>query len=469
MNGTPRGGLPGRRRAVRDRAPGPRPHQMPGLLRLAVSDPIRSMYQTVARYGDVVRLPLAPHRAIHLFARPEHVEHVLVDRAQRYGKAFTYRPLREWIGLGLITSDGELWETQRRLIQPLFSHRRVENLRPLMVAAVERMLEEWDARPDGTVVDATEEMSGLTLDIVGASLFGADLTGDRDSVYDAVETLQDAVTKVIKNPLTWVSPRAARRTSPGFRQWDRAKDTIDEVVARVIDDRLAGRSPARERQDLLDALLEARHEDGSAISPVQLRDEIVTFFMAGHETSATCLAWTLYLLSTAPEARARLEEEVDTVLAGRPPTQEDTDKLVWTRAVLHESMRLFPPVWTSERDATADDEVAGLPVREGDTVIVPPYLVHRHPGVWESPEAFDPGRFLPGAGEGRPKHAFIPFGGGKRGCVGNAFAMIEVVLALTMITQRYRLDLLPGFEPVPKVTVTLRPSHEMAMTLRRRD
>ncbi|WP_245996886.1 cytochrome P450 [Streptomyces armeniacus] len=465
MNGEPTGD----RHGIRARAPGPRPHRMPGLLRLAVSDPIRSMYQTVSRYGDVVRLPLAPGRGIHLFCRPEHVEHVLVDREQRYGKAFTYRPLREWIGLGLITSDGELWETQRRLIQPLFSHRQVENLRPLMVAAVDRMLTEWDSRPDGTVVDATGVMSGLTLDIVGASLFGADLTGDRDSVYDAVETLQDAVTKVIKNPLTWVSPRAARRVSPGFRQWDRAKDTIDQVVARVIADRRAGRGHGRERPDLLDALLEARYEDGSAISPGQLRDEIVTFFMAGHETSATCLAWTLYLLSTAPEVRERLEEEVDSVLAGRPPTQEDTDKLVWTRAVLHEAMRLYPPVWTVERDAAADDEVGGWPVREGDTVIVPPYLVHRHPGVWESPEAFDPSRFLPDRAAGRHRHAFIPFGGGKRGCIGNAFAMIEVVLALVMVTQRYRLDLLPGFEPVPKVTVTLRPLHEMAMTLRRRD
>ncbi|MBO8202316.1 cytochrome P450 [Streptomyces smyrnaeus] len=453
------------------RAPGPRPHQIPGLLRLAVSDPLRSMYQTVGRYGDVVRVPLAPGRGIHLFCRPEHTEHILVDREQRYGKAFTYRPLREWIGLGLITSDGELWERQRRLIQPLFSHRRVETLRPLMVASVERMLDEWDRQPDGTVVDATSAMSGLTLDIVGASLFGADLTGDRDSVYHAVETLQDAVTKVIKNPLTWISPRAARRTSPGFRQWDRAKDTIDQVVARVIADRAEGRGGSgRERvgPDLLDALLQARYEDGSAIGPRQLRDEIVTFFMAGHETSATCLAWTFYLLSTAPEVRARLEEEVDKVLAGRSPGPEDTDQLVWTRAVLNESLRLFPPVWTVERDATADDEVGGLPVRRGDTVITPPYLVHRHPGVWESPEAFDPARFLPDRSAGRPRHAFIPFGGGKRGCIGNAFALIEVVVALAMITQRYRLDLLPGFEPVPKVTVTLRPLHEMAMTLRRR-
>ncbi|MBA0049534.1 cytochrome P450 [Streptomyces sp. AJS327] len=448
-------------------APGPAPHQIPGLLRLAVSDPLRSMYQTVSRYGDAVRIPFAPGRNIHLFCRPEHAEHILVARQQRYGKAFTYRPLREWIGLGLITSDGELWERQRRLIQPLFSHRRVSTLQPLMVDAIERMLREWDERPEGSVVDATEEMSGMTLDIVGATLFGADLTADRDRIYHAVETLQDAVTKVIKNPLTWVSAKAARRTSPGFRQWDQAKATIDEVVTRVIADRRSGRAESDGR-DLLDALLNARHEDGTGIGDVQLRDEIVTFFMAGHETSANCLAWTLYLLSTSPAARERLEEEVDSVLAGRAPTQEDLDKLVWTRAVLSESMRLYPPVWTVERDAIAEDEVAGVPVSAGSTVIVPPYLVHRHPGVWSSPEAFAPERFLPERSGERHKYAFIPFGGGRRGCIGNAFALIEVVVALAMITQRYRLDLLPGFDPVPKVTVTLRPPQEMAMALRRR-
>lgn len=448
-------------------APGPAPHQIPGLLRLAVSDPLRSMYQTVSRYGDAVHIPMTPKRGIHLFCRPEHAEHILVARQHRYGKAFTYRPLREWIGLGLITSDGELWERQRRLIQPLFAHRRVSALQPLMVDAIERMLREWDRLPEGTVVDAAEEMSGMTLDIVGATLFGADLTADRDRIYHAVETLQDAVTKVIKNPLTWVSARAARRTSPGFRQWDQAKATIDEVVTRVIAERRGGGTEG-EGRDLLDALLNARYEDGTGISDRQLRDEIVTFFMAGHETSANCLAWTLYLLSTAPEARERLEEEVDTVLAGRSPTPDDLDKLVWTKAVLSESMRLYPPVWTVERDATEDDEVAGVPVSAGSTVIVPPYLVHRHPGVWESPEAFDPARFLPERSAERPRHAFIPFGGGRRGCVGNAFALIEVVLALAMVSQRYRLDLLPGFDPVPKVTVTLRPRQQMAMALHHR-
>lgn len=449
--------------------PGPRPHEIPGLLRLAVSDPLRSMYQSVGRYGDVVRVPLTPGgRSIHLFCRPEHVEHVLVDREQRYGKAFTYRPLREWIGLGLITSDGELWERQRRLIQPLFSHRQVAPLRPLMVEAVSRMLRRWDAREAGSVVDATHEMSALTLDIVGATLFGADLSEESDGIYQAVETLQDAVVAVVKNPLTWTAPGLARRTSPGAGRWTRAKATIDTVVEEVVAGRRAGQRHG-EKRDLLDALLEARYEDGGAISDRQLRDEIVTFFMAGHETSANCLAWTLYLLSTSPAARERLEEEVDTVLCGRAPEQEDLDKLVWTKAVLSESMRLYPPVWTVERDAVAADVVGDVRVRPGSTVVAPPYLVHRHPDHWPNPEAFDPSRFLPGNSVGRHRHAFIPFGGGRRGCVGSAFALVEVVLSLAMISQRYRLDLLPGFDPEPKVTVTLRPAQEMAMRLRRRE
>ncbi|GAB2584417.1 hypothetical protein GCM10027168_16470 [Streptomyces capparidis] len=449
-------------------APGPGPHQIPGLLRLAVTDPLRSMYRLVSRYGDVVRMPVAPGRSFHLFCRPEHVEHILVARQARYGKAFTYRPLREWIGLGLITSDGELWERQRRLIQPLFSYKRVAALEPLMAAAVERMLDDWDRLPDGTVVDTAAEMSGMTLDIVGATLFGADVSGEKDRIFHAVETLQDAVTKVIRNPFTWVSTTMARYTSPGFRQWDRAMATIDEVVTRVIAERRTRPAQGAPR-DLLDALLAARYDDGTAIDDKQLRDEIVTFFMAGHETSANCLAWTFYLLSTSPGARERLEEEVDTVLAGRVPGPDDLDKLVWTKAVLSESMRLYPPVWTVERDAVEEDEVGGVPIRPGSTVVVPPYLVHRHPGVWENPEAFDPERFLPQRSAGRHRYAFIPFGGGRRGCIGNVFALMEVTLALAMITQRYRLDLLPGFDPEPKVTVTLRPKQELSMVLRRRN
>ncbi|MFF2654978.1 cytochrome P450 [Streptomyces sp. NPDC058045] len=449
-------------------ANGPGPAEAARLLPAIGRDPLNAALGLYRRYGDLVRVPLLPRHTLFLMCHPAHAEHVLVSRQDNYRKAATYRPLRVFLGDGLVTSEGELWERQRRLIQPLFSHRTVSGFLPGMTAQVRGTLDGWDRLPDGSLVHVSETMSLLTLNIVGEALFGADLRGVGERVSSAVTGMQDFAVTAMRNPLLLPAPRLGLRTTPGYRTWRGTVEAIDTVVERLSAERRAHRGPARERPDLLDALLAARYEDGSAIDDAQLRDEIVTFLMAGHETSATVLTWTCYLLGAHPAARRRLEQEVDEVLGGREPELADMDRLVWTKAVISEAMRLYPPFWTLERDAMEDDEIDGVPVPAGSTIAVPPYLVHRHPAAWDNPEGFDPSRFLPGAGQGRPKHAFIPFGGGRRGCVGNVFALLETVSAVAMLAQRFRLDLVPGGVPRVQPTVTLRPRGGLRMVLRRR-
>jgi cytochrome P450 len=469
---------------------GPRPHEVPQLLAAIGRDPLAAAIGLYRRYGDLVRVPLLPRRPLFLLCHPAHAEHVLVSRQDNYRKAATYRPLRVFLGNGLVISEGELWERQRRLIQPIFSYRRVSGFLPGMVNTVRRTLQEWDSHPDGTLVHVSETMSLLTLTVVGEALFGADLRGTGARISSAVTGMQDFATTAMRNPLLLPAPRLGLRTTPGYRTWRRTVEAVDEVVERIARERRAGPVRATGGDDLMDALLQARYEDGSAIGPRQLRDEIVTFLMAGHETSATVLTWTCYLLAAHPAARRRLEEEVDSVLGGRDPELADMDGLVWTKAVLSEAMRLYPPFWTLERDAVEDDEIDGVAVPAGSTVAVPPYLVHRHPSAWSNPEGFDPSRFLPGAGSGtagtgaagvaaaagpgsgdaagRPRYAFIPFGGGRRGCVGNVFALLETVATVAMLAQRFRLDLVPGGVPRLQPTVTLRPLGGLRMVLRHR-
>ena len=475
----PRGGLPmtlrRRRRADGVPAAGARAaraaplgrvvprRRLPGVLRRLLHDPLGSMTRLLLDHGDVVELPFPGHR-VFVLARPEHVEHVLVARQDNYTIAFTYRLLKVFLGSGMITAEGEEYARQRRLVQPLFGHQRVAALAPLMVEATGRSLRSWDRLPDGSTLDAAAAMSALTLDIVGRALFGADLTGAAAAVLPAVATLQRAALPVARNPLVWLAPRAAGATTPSYWRYAAAMRTLHGVVTRVMAERRA--APAGdEPRDVLDVLLGAGPDD-RAPAERQVRDEMMTFFMAGHETTANALAWTLALLSIHPGARERLGAEVDAALGGRVPTAEDAASLVWTRAVLQEAMRLYPPVWTIERDALEDDELDGVAIPAGSTVVVSPYLVHRNPDVWPDPEGFRPERFLPEAAQARHRLAYVAFGAGQRGCVGRGFALLEAAIALAMITQRYRLDLAPGVRPVPEVSVTLRPRGGLPMTLR---
>ncbi|WP_317496198.1 cytochrome P450 [Haloechinothrix sp. LS1_15] len=452
-------------------AAGPTGRQALALLRSLRADPLTGFVSLTNHYGDFVRVPLPRGGKLLLISRPELAAHVLVSNQANYRKARTYKPMTEVLGNGLLTNEGEDWARQRRIVQPMFARRHIDSFAPAMVAAAHTTLESWAARPDGALLDVAEEMSALALDVAGRALFSADLTGEAGAMGPALATVLDAFTKVVRSPLFLVAPNYHRWPTPNRLRARAAEAQLHGVVDGLIsrrraEQRLPGDAGAR---DLLDMLLAARDETtGEPMSEQQVRDELMTFLLAGHETTANALAWTFMLLSRNPEARDRLEAEVDEVLAGREATAADADKLTWTSAVISESMRLYPPAWIIEREAIAADELDGEPV-PADSVVAPaPYLLHRNPDQWPNPEGFDPTRFLPGEGSARHRFAYLPFGGGRRQCIGGGFAMLESVLLLATITQRYRLDLVPGFREEPVPTITLRPRRGIPMRLHRR-
>jgi cytochrome P450 len=466
-------------------------------------DPLAGYLRLAARYGDTLQIPVAPKLRCFIFTRPEQAEHVLAAHQDNYVKAATYRPLRALIGNGLLTSEGEQWRRHRRLIQPLFTRRQVTAAGPQMAAAVQDMLSRWESTGDQAVINVAAEMSALALDIIGRTLFDADLTGEAEQMRRALSVGQKAATLASFAPLQWgpVSTRALKELT---RRISRTEG-IDGPVHRLIAARRAalgrragaGIEPACDaRRDLLDVLITARAPDGSPLTDTEISDEAATFMLAGHETSANTLSWSLALLSAYPAARERLEEELDRQLGGAEPQASDVIRLPWTRAVVAEAMRLYPPAWTVERNAIADDEVAGVRVPAGSLVAVPPYLVHRHAEFWPDPAGFDPRRFLAAGGSpngaatvpepsgqipaaagtvsgvpadpARHRYAYIPFGGGRRACVGSSFAELETVLVLATIGRRYRLELTAGGLPVPIANITLRPGRNLPMRLLRR-
>ena len=457
-------------RVAGDGVPGPGSAESARLLAGMLSDPLAGYVRLTARYGDAVRVPFAPRRSWFVLSRPEHAEHVLAANQDNYVKAFTYRPLRALVGDGLLTSEGDTWRRHRRLIQPVFSRRDVTGFGPQMTAAAQRLAGRWTALPDGSLVNVAQEMGALTLGIVGLALFGADLTGDAARMGQAMSAGQRIAVLTTFLPIRW-GPASTKVVKAAARRLGRTAQGIEGPVGRLITARRQTGEPAGVPRDLLDVLLWARDEQGAALTDAEIADEVATFMLAGHETTANTLAWSLALLSAYPAARERLEEELEAVLGGRHPAAEDVPRLPWTRAVVAEALRLYPPAWTIERDALADDDVAGIPVPAGSMVAISPYLVHRHPGFWPDPAGFDPRRFLPG-GNGdaaaRHRYAFIPFGGGKRACVGSSFAELETVLVLATIAQRFRLELTARGMPAPVAQVTLRPGRNLPMHLRRR-
>ena len=496
-------------RSSRNAVPGPHGAAAAAALASLARDPLGGYVRLTARYGDTVRLPFSPRHGFYLLSRPEHVEHVLAVNQDNYVKAFTYRPLRALIGDGLLTSEGERWRRHRRLVQPVFSRRHVTTFGPAMTGSARRLVARWDTLADGTVINVSAQVGGLALDIVGRALFGSDLSGDAEQIGRAMDAGQRVAVLATFLPLRW-GPASTRAVRALARRAGRTPEGVEGPAGRII----AGRRSAGPRgraadpgpfgpggatgpfgpaadagpcepaadagpggraagprdgdADLLDVLLGGGPRDGSPLTDGEVADEVATFMLAGHETSANALCWSLALLSAYPSARQRLEAELDTVLGDRDPDAADADKLAWTRAVVAETMRLYPPAWTIERDAVADDELPGVRIPAGSLVATPPYLVHRHPDFWADPAGFDPGRFLP-EGEGpRHRYAYIPFGGGRRACVGASFAELETVLVLATIARRYRLELTVRGIPAPAANITLRPGRRLPMRLVRR-
>lgn len=433
------------------RVPG---HPILGNLPAYRSDPLNFGRRVAAEYGDVVRLRVF-NRKLFLVAHPDHIHKILVTEAAKFNKSPVYRIfLGRALGEGLLTSDGAKWRRQRKLAQPAFHHGRIASYAETMVAYAESTSEGWHT---GETLRVHEEMSRLTLQIVARTLFSTDIRAQADRIGDALTELLEAVTEATMQPVflpAWVPTPNNRRIRAGVKE-------LDSIIYPLI---RARRESGEDTGDLLSMLLLAKDERGQGMSDKELRDEAVTIVLAGHETTANALTWTWYLLAQHPESEAKLHAELDEVLAGEQPTLAHVKRLPYTESVVKETMRLYPPIPEFGRQATSEVQLGEHVIPEGSIIIVPVYAMHHDPRWFEEPDAFRPERFL-SADKTLPKLAYLPFGGGPRVCIGNAFAQLEATLLLATLAQRFRLSLGPQRSVTPEATLTLRPREGLTMNV----
>ena len=441
--------------------PGPPGRFQPGNALRMRRDEMAFYRDMVRTYGDLVRFRLGPFQA-NLVTHPEAIETVLVGRNHDVHKSPFYEAMSRVLGQGLLTSEDDFHKKQRRMIQPIFHHKRIKEYGEAMVDYGVRYRERWR---EGQELDFHEEMMGLTLAIVGATLFGADVERDAPDVGRAMQTMLGTLDNLLVFLLFMIGGSAADRVEelplPGMRRFRDARDGLFGLIRRMIDEK---RAAGAEGGDLLSRLL-AAEEDGSGMSDQQILDEAVTIFLAGHETTAVALSWTFALLARHPAVAEKLHAELDEVLGENVPTVEDLPRLDYTRKVLSESMRLFPPAWMIGRQAMNDIQLLGYDVPAGTVLLLPPFLVQRDERWWPEPRRFDPERWTPEEESKRPKYAYFPFGGGPRLCIGESFAWMEGELLLATIAQRWRPRLAPGYPKGLQPQVTLRPHDGMRMIM----
>lgn len=390
------------------------------------------------------------------------IKHVLIDNAANYRKTeITRRILEPGLGKGLITSEGETWRQHRRAMSPAFDHRSIAAYTPVMTEAAEELLAQWDKVPAGTGIEVQAAMMQVTLDIISRTMFSSDSDDIINIMGRSAGRYQAEMRPNVMDMLGW--PRWLA-SLPRRKVAQRTLGEFDQVIDRLIDERT--RDPGNYPKDLLARLIAARDDQtGGGMSAQEVRDQIITIFLAGHETTAMAMTWTWFLLSQHPQEESKLHAELDSVLGGRAPTHEDLSKLRYTRMVVEESMRIYPPVHTIGRAALADDTLAGRRIPKGSTILIAPWLLHRHVKLWENPGRFDPERFSPERSEARPRFSYMPFGGGKRICIGAAFALAEATILLATLAPRYSLRLVPGHPVEPQGLITLRARHGMKMLL----
>ncbi len=420
-------------------------------------DPLSHVTRWMETYGDVWHFMIGDTHNYSV-ANPDVIYELFVRQAKRFikGPAYTSKKtgLARFMGEGLVTSNGDFWKRQRRLVAPAFHAIRVHAYADTMVDYTLKRLEGWS---DGAVLDVDEEMMQLTLTIVARTLFDADASSTVNQVKKAVAVVQKANNTASILPYWLPTPLRAR-------SW-LANNSLNKIVYGFINDR---RKTGEDRGDLLSMLLLAEDADGERMTDLQARDEAVTLFLAGHETTANTLNWTWWLLAQHPEVEAKLHAELDSVLAGRAPKLEDLRSLPYTDIVIKEALRLMPAVWSVSRTAAEDTEVCGYPMPKGTTAQVMIYLLHRHPDYWKQPKDFLPERWLDPEIENLHKYAYLPFAGGPRVCIGNSFAIMEANLLLATIAQRYRLRLIDGVEIKPAALITMFPRDGLPMRLEER-
>jgi cytochrome P450 len=428
-------------------------------------DPLRFLASMRDEYGAVLQFPI-PQPPTYLVSDIEAVRRVLVGNARSYGKRTPqYSTLSLVTGEGLLTADTESWRVQRPLVQPAFHRAGLDLVADHVRSAVDRLLARW-TRYDGVVVDVDAAMMHTALEVVGSSLFSSDLSADAAQLADATLEALDVVVKKARTPL----PAPLSVPTPTNVVLRRAVARLDTTVDAMLRDRAAHPLPeGAPPRDLLDLLLAAHGDDGSTLSRRQVRDQVVTFVVAGHETVASALTWAWHLLAANPDVLARVRAEADSVLGGRSATFDDLPSLPWAAAVFDEVLRLYPPAWLITRRALEADELAGVQVPTGALIIVSPWIVHRDPVAWPEPGRFDPGRFLDTDGSRRRDVSaipgYLPFGAGPRLCIGRDMALLEGVLVLASLVAH--VDLEP-VGPTPRAVplVTIRPAHGLPMRIR---
>jgi len=439
------------------RPPGPRNRGIIGNFPLGSRDPLGLYTQWARQYGDIFYYR-AFFRHIYFLNHPDLIEYVLVTNYQSFIKGEALQFNRRIFGNGLLTNDGDSWLQQRHLIQPAFHRDRIESYGNTMVAYAERMMASWH---DGEVRDIHLDMMHLTLEIVAKALFNVEITAEQDKVAGALNTLMELGSRgrMLLPPILRLLP-----TVDNLR-YRRAARQLDDVVYGLIHRR---RSNGKIADDWLDRLLQAQDEAGGRMPDEQVRDEVMTLLVAGHETTAVSLSWTWYLLAQYPEVEKKLWAELRGVLNGRSPRTQDLSQLPYTERLVKEAMRLYPPAWAIVRNSLKDCEIGGYRVPAGATLMMSQWVMHRDPRYYDQPERFNPDRWLDGRVKGAPKFAYFPFGGGPRTCIGASFAAMEAVLVLATIAQRYQIRVAPDCTVEPLPTITLRPRHGIQVVLTQR-
>jgi len=440
--------------------PGPKGLPILGIALDIRKDALGTLLRLAREYGDIVRFPVVRQDRF-LLSHPDYIEQVLNIEQSKFHKSVLTKKITEpLLGQGLLTSKGEVWRRQRRLAQPAFHKSRINEYASPMIDIALSHMRGWK---DGEQRDVAADMMAVTLDIAVRTLFGTTLTAQAQRVGHAMTFLMRyqlaRQRSPIRLPQTWPTPNNRRSR--------RDREFLDSLVYGIIEERRANASS--DQNDLLSLLIGAMDEDGSRMTPKQLRDETMTIFLAGHETTAQMLAWTWYLLSENPAAEARLHEELDGVLGGRPPEVADLRQMPYLQAVQNEALRLYPPAYILARTSIEPCEIGGYELPADSTILMSQWVVHRDPRYFEDPEAFRPGRWLDGLADRLPASAYFPFGHGPRRCIGQGFAQLEAAIVVGTIAQKFRLALVPGHPVVPEPLVTLRPRHGIRMTLHPRN
>ena len=450
--------VPGWRSRPGNLAPSPPAIPLFGHLPPTGGPRLDAMLQMAGELGPVVRFEF-PMVTAHLLAHPDHVERVLVKDHRLFTKRTRgYEKLRMFLGNGLVTSEGDFWLRQRRIAQPAFHKHRIAGFAKTFVQCANELGDRWegDARA-GRTIDLHADMMQLTLRIASLTLLSADPSARAGEIGQALDVMLHEAIARINNPLSLPPSVPTRRN----RRTRAALETLDSIVLGIIDARRKGRA---HEDDLLQMLLEARDEEtGEGMTNAQLRDEVMTMFLAGHETTANALAWTFLLLSRFPQVARTVASEAREVLGGRDGTADDAPRLEQSRRVLSESMRLYPPVWIIGRSPLEDVQFDGYDIPKGSLIFISPWVTHRLPEFWDDPEGFDPDRFAPERQKQMHRYQYFPFSLGPRMCIGAGFAMLEQQLVLSTLARRFRLDLVPGRQVVPEPLITLRPRNGMAM------